>query len=260
MKIKKIKHPVFACNNITHGFFTRSGGLSKKPYKSLNCSFNNGDDHLNVKGNINLVSKDLKLNKIILLNQIHSSKIITIESYDSIYDFRNADGMVTNLSGVGLSILGADCAPILFYDRFSKTIGACHAGWRGATDNIVEVTICKMEALGAKRNHITALIGPTIQKDSYEIGEDVANIIRKCSFFDTNKNILSKKTSDKYLFDLPLLLKQSLKHALINQIVDVKLDTYKNREDFFSHRRQSLEYPKNKNITGRQISVIGILT
>ena len=46
----------------------------------------------------------------------------------------------------------------------SKTIGACHAGWRGATNNIAEVTIASMESIGAKKKNIICIIGPTIQK------------------------------------------------------------------------------------------------
>ena len=70
---------------------------------------------------------------------------------------------------VGLSVLGADCAPILFYDKTSNTIGACHAGWRGAINGIIEATITNMENLGAKRKDIISVIGPTIHKNSYEI-------------------------------------------------------------------------------------------
>jgi len=158
-----------------------------------------------------------------------------------------------------LSILGADCAPILFYDQKSKTIGACHAGWRGAINNIIEATISKMEAIGALRSRITAIIGPAIQKNSYEIEEDVAKMVRSCSFFKENETILSHNKPNKYLFDLPLLLKQSLKSAMIQNIGDVKIDTYKNNDLFFSHRRSTHKNLKYIQKTGRQISVIGIL-
>ena len=259
MSLKKIQHPMLSNNEITYGFFTRSGGVSKKPFKSLNCSFNNEDNKLNVKSNIEIVRQNLKLNKIIKLDQIHSSKVITVDSYNEIYDFKQADGIVTNLSGIGLSILGADCAPILFYDKKSKTIGACHAGWRGGANNIIEATVSKMETLGALRSQIIAIIGPAIQKDSYEIGEDVANIIRSCSFFNKNQLFLSQREPNKYLFDLPLLLKQSLKSAMINNIGDVNMDTYENNNLFFSHRRSKHNKSNELQITGRQISVIGIL-
>ena len=259
MSLKKIQHPMLRNSEITYGFFTRSGGVSQKPYKSLNCGFNNKDSKLNVNNNIEIVRQNLNLNKVIKLDQIHSSKVITIENHNKIYDFKKADGIVTNLSGIGLSILGADCAPILFYDKKSKTIGACHAGWRGAVNNIIEATISKMEAIGALRSQITAIIGPTIQKNSYEIEEDVARIIKSCSFFKENEFILSHNKPNKYLFDLPLLLKQSLKSAMIRNIGDVKIDTYKNDDLFFSHRRSTHKNLEHRQETGRQISVIGLL-
>ena len=259
MSLKKILHPMLTNNEITYGFFTRSGGVSKKPYKSLNCGFNNEDNKLNVKNNIEIVRQNLNLSKIIKLNQIHSSKVIIIDNYNKIYDFKQADGIVTNLSGIGLSILGADCAPILFYDEKSKTIGACHAGWRGAVNNIIESTISKMETIGALRGRIIAIIGPTIQKDSYEIGEDVAKIIQSCTFFDKSQLILSHNKPNKYLFDLPMLLKQCLKNAMVHNIGDVKMDTYENDDLFFSHRRSIHKNLKQETKTGRQISVIGIL-
>ena len=209
--------------------------------------------------NIEIVRRDLKLSKIIMLNQIHSSNIITIDHNKDNYDFHKADGMVTNLSGLGLSILGADCAPILFYDNISQTIGVCHAGWRGTINDIVEITISKMEAIGAKRKRIIAIIGPAIQKKSYEIGEDVAKIIKQFSFYEPSNDILYSIENNKYLFDLPLLLKQSLKYSKIDQVGDTKLDTYQNNDLFFSHRRTTHESDLKESKTGRQISVIGII-
>ena len=256
MYLKKIQHPILTCEKINYGFFSRLGGFSTKPYKSLNCSFNNNDNKNNVIKNINIVKEDLNLKKIIKLNQIHSSEVVIIEKLNVISDFYNVDSIVTKIPGIGLSILGADCAPILFYDKIEKIIAACHAGWRGAVDNIVEKTIHKMESIGAKRNQISAIIGPAIQKNSYEIGQEVADIIENCSFFSNNIPILSHKINDKYLFDLPLFLQQSLKNAKIADIGNVGLDTYTNPHLFFSHRRSS---HKNMNETGRQISVIGIL-
>ena len=256
MHLKKIQHPILTCEKISYGFFSRLGGFSTKPYKSLNCSFNNNDNKNNVIKNINIVKEDLNLKKIIKLNQIHSSEVVIIEKLNDISDFYNVDSIVTKIPGIGLSILGADCAPILFYDKIEKIIAACHAGWRGAVDNIVEKTIHKMESIGAKRNQISAVIGPAIQKNSYEIGQEVADIIQNCSFFSNKIPILSYKINDKFLFNLPLFLQQCLKNSEIINIGNVELDTYTNPHLFFSHRRSS---HKNMNETGRQISVIGIL-
>ena len=259
MTIFKIQHPILDDVKITYGFFTRSGGTSKKPFDSLNCSFNSEDFSSTVKNNLELVRKELNLDTIIQLNQVHSSNVITLNNGNKNYNFTDADGLVTNIRGIGLSILGADCAPILFYDKRSEIIGACHAGWRGTINNIVESTIIKMENIGSKRDDILAVIGPAIHKKSYEIKEDVAKIVKRSLFYKENTSILFNKKKNEYLFDLPLLLKESLKLSKIKKIGDVNMDTYTNSNLFFSHRKSTHESTNKKVNTGRQISVIGIL-
>ena len=259
MRILKIQHPILDDSRITYGFFTRSGGISKKPYDTLNCSFNNEDASINVKENLELVRKELDLDTIIQLNQVHSTDIITLNNRSMNYNFKESDGLVTNLKGIGLSILGADCAPILFYDNVKNIIGACHAGWRGAVNNIIEKTIIKMEKIGAKRDDITAIIGPVIHKNSYEIKKDVVHIVQDSLFYKANSSIILKKNNNQYFFDLPLLLRESLKYSKIRKIGDVEMDTYANSNLFFSHRRATHKSPQTKIKTGRQISVIGII-
>ena len=260
MTIKKIFHPKLEFSDITHGFFTRKGGYSKSPYNSLNCSFNVEDNESDVKKNLTSICNELKLGKLIRLNQIHSSKVLVINSeYDKITDI-NADGLVTKLKGVGLSVLGADCAPILFYDKISKIIGACHAGWRGAINGIIEATITNMETLGAKRDDIVSVIGPTIHKESYEIKKDLALIVKETKFYKNNRSILLQVNQDKYLFDLPLLIKESLKFSKINNFGDIDINTYEKSDLFFSHRKSNHENFPKQGKTGRHISVIGLIS
>ena len=260
MTIKKIFHPKLEFSDITHGFFTRKGGYSKSPYNSLNCSFNVEDNESDVKKNLTSICNELKLGKLIRLNQIHSSKVLVINSeYDKITNI-NADGLVTKLKDVGLSVLGADCAQILFYDKISKIIGACHAGWRGAIKGIIEATITNMETLGAKRDDIVSVIGPTIHKESYEIKKDLALIIKETKFYKNNRSILLQVNQDKYLFDLPLLIKESLKFSKINNFGDIDINTYEKSDLFFSHRKSTHENFPKQGKTGRHISVIGLIS
>ncbi len=259
MAIKKILHPKMEFKDVSYGFFTRKGGYSKSPYNTLNCSFNVEDDEDDVEKNLKLVCNQLKLEKLIKLNQMHSSKVFVVHNKQTEINNIQADGLVTKLKGVGLSILGADCAPILFYDKNSKIIGACHAGWRGAINGIVGATVDSMESLGAIRNDIVSIIGPTIHKKSYEIKNDVAQIVKESEFYKINHSILFHIKEDKYLFDLPLLLKESLKHSKINKIGDVNINTYEKSNLFFSHRKSTHKnFPKQAK-TGRHISVIGLV-
>jgi len=259
MTLCKIQHPSLNNEYVSYGFFTRNCGVSKHPFNSLNCSFNVNDEENNVKENLRLVCQKLRLKKLVKLNQLHSSEVITINNHNKHSSLLKGDGLVTNLKGIGLSILGADCAPILFYDNKSKTIGACHAGWRGAIGDIVENTVISMENIGANRDNIIAIIGPTIQKQSYEIKEDVAKIVKNSFYFKNNHPILFHIKNDKYLFDLPLLLKLNLKSCGINDINDVNINTYEKNNLFFSHRYSSHKNFPKIGITGRNISVIGIL-
>ena len=67
---------------IAYGFFSRNGGFSKKPYDSLNCSYNSGDDKQVVSKNILLAQKQLDLHKLKIkfIKQTHSTNIKIINS------------------------------------------------------------------------------------------------------------------------------------------------------------------------------------
>ncbi len=260
MQIKKLLHPKLEFKDVSYGFFTRKGGFSKPPYDTLNCSFNVEDNEDDVLENLKLVCNQLKLEKLIKLNQIHSSKVYIVRKKDIPINNIQADGLVTKLRGIGLAILGADCAPILFYDKNSKIIGACHAGWRGAINDIVGTTVNSMEDLGANRNDIVSIIGPTIHKKSYEIKNDVAKIVKQSKLYKKNPSILFHLKEGKYLFDLPLLLKESLKDSKINKIGDIGINTYEEENLFFSHRKSTHKNFPKEGKTGRHISVIGLIS
>ena len=123
----------------------------------------------------------------------------------------------------------------------------------------IESTITNMENLGANRHNIISVIGPSIHKESYEIKKDVAIIVKKTEFYKNNQSILFKMNDNKYLFDLPLLIKESLISSKINNFGNIDIDTYKKSSLFFSHRKSSHEnFPKEAK-TGRHISVIGLV-
>ncbi len=256
-----ITHSFLSMQNVAHGFFSSKGGVSKKPFFSLNCSFDVQDERKNVIQNLEKVKKKLRLKNLLKINQIHSSKVKIIENLKSFNSKIEGDGIVTNLKKVGIAILTADCCPILLMDKKNEIIAACHAGWRGAVSGIVEETVKSMVDIGANKKTIVAVIGPTIHKKSYEIGNDVFKIIRKTDVF--KKEIITELNNGKYLFDLPLFIKQKLILSDVRKIGDVNIDTYSNIS-FFSHRRKFHETSKlrenNKKIlTGRQISIIGLI-
>ncbi len=256
-----ITHPFLSMQNVAHGFFSSKGGVSKKPFFSLNCSFNTQDKRKNVIKNLEIVKKKLQFKNLLKINQIHSSKVRIIQHLKSFNVDYEGDGIVTNLRKVGIAILTADCCPILFVDKKNEIIAACHAGWRGAVSGIVEETVKSMVNIGANNRSIVAVIGPTIHKKSYEIENDVCKIIRKTDVF--KKEIITELTNGKYLFDLPLFIKEKLLLSDVRKIGNVNIDTYSNIS-YFSHRRKfheisNINENNKKILTGRQISIIGLV-
>ena len=90
--------------------------------------------------------------------------------------------------------------------------------------------------------------------------KDVAQIVKKTEFYKNNQSILFKLNDDKYLFDLPLLIKESLISSRINNFGNVDIDTYKKSNLFFSHRKSSHKNFPKQGKTGRHISVIGLIS
>src|SRR5690606_6144309 len=89
-----------------------------------------------------------------------------------------ADALVTNIPGLVLGILTADCVPVLFADAEAGVVGAAHAGWKGATGGILMATIEAMLALGAHPGRIVAGIGPASSQANYEVGPRFAEELR----------------------------------------------------------------------------------
>ncbi len=243
-KLKKFK-------NITHGFFNNSGGVSCGIYKSLNCGIGSKDKKKNILNNLKIVSKKIGTKKkIVLLNQIHSNKIHAIKKLPK--NKLAGDGLITNIKGLAIGILTADCAPILFFDSKKNIIGAAHAGWRGAYKGIMKKMIRSFKKEGSKFNDLYVIIGPCISQNNYEIKEDFKKKFLNQSLY--NKRYF-KQIKSKIYFDLKGYIFQKLKRNGIKNIEIIKKDTFYSKNNFFSARRCL----KNKiNDYGRNISIIMI--
>ncbi len=242
-KLKKFKE-------IRHCFFSRKGGYSKGVYTGLNCGRGSKDKKRNVFKNLNYVSRkmSIKKNNLILMHQTHSNKVIEIKknNYNKII---YSDAMITRLKNFGLSVVTADCVPILIYEKNNKIIGCIHAGWKGAFSGIIEKTILKIRKI-EPRSKIYACIGPCIGKNSYEV--DLKFFKRFTFRAKINKKYFFKKNRSKKLFDLRKYVKEKL--LKLKVIVDnVNRDTFKEKNYFFSYRRSTY---LNEADYGRCISVI----
>jgi YfiH family protein len=164
---------------LVHGFTTRPGGFTAiYGSHTLNLGFTKDDLRANVERNRNAVlvaagaASKGKPWPLITLRQVHSDMIHVVRSRKP--ERFVGDGLVTDIRGVALGILTADCFPVLLVDTKKKAVGAFHAGWRGTVKRIVEkgVGIMRLE-FGSRPEDIHAAIGPGIQNCSFEVGEEV---------------------------------------------------------------------------------------
>lgn len=252
----RIQHPALSkLDNIEHGFFTRNGGTSTDSYHSLNCGYGSDDIREQVTENRALVAGAMGVQpeNLITAYQVHSPDAIVIDSPFA-QAAPKADAIVTNKPGLAVAILTADCGPLLFADEKAGVIAAAHAGWRGASNGVIENTIARMVELGAETSAITAILGPTISQPNYEVDD---------AFLDAFSN--THEGADRFFsqgsreghtqFDLPAFIIARLKACDVGLAINLDLCTYGEEKNFFSYRRAT---HRKEPDYGRQISAIAL--
>ena len=239
--------------NLKHCFFSRKNGFSKGIYKSLNCGPGSNDNKKNIIKNLKIVSKKIgcKEKSLVTLNQTHSNKVIYCENEKDFNKRLNADAVITTVKNVAISILTADCVPILFYDTNKKIIACAHAGWKGALNGIVTNTINQFFNLESKIDDLVVAVGPSIKKDSYEVGIDLYK--KFINHQEASFECFKKIENEKYLFDLRRYINMELQNLNIKKVDNIDLDTFSDEKNFFSYRRSLVNKEKDY---GRCISVI----
>ena len=241
-----------ALSPLAHGFFTRRGGASSGLFASLNCGFGSSDQTEMVAINRARVAAalDAAPAHLVTVHQVHSAEVAILDRVPD-GDAPKADALVTATPGLVLAILTADCQPVLFADPAAGVNGAAHAGWRGALDGVLEATVDAKVSLGATREGITAIIGPSISQRAYEVGPE---------FMDTflaenlqNARFFANGTGDRLQFDLAGYGLQRLRDAGVGHAEWTRHCTYSDPDRFYSYRRSVHE---NEADYGRLVSVI----
>jgi YfiH family protein len=223
---------------IAHAYFTREGGISRGLYASLNGGTGSSDDPAAVAENRRRMAGRLGIAASCLLvpHQVHSPDAIVVEEPWPAEGRPRVDGIVTATPGLGLGVTGADCGIVLFADPAAHVIGAAHAGWKGALGGVLEATVEAMARLGARRQSITAVLGPTIGVASYEVGQEF--VARFAAADASNTRFFRPSTKAGHsMFDLPGFIVMRLQRAGIARAEDLALDTYADEARFFSYRR-----------------------
>jgi YfiH family protein len=241
-------------NNINHCFFSRNGGVSQGIYSSLNCGLGSSDKKENVLKNLEIALKKIELNtrSLFTMNQTHSNKVIVINNANKHVQRFDCDALVTNQKNITISVLTADCIPILIYDEINQIIGCVHAGWKGAISGIIENTINEITKVNKIRK-INVVIGPCISVKNYEVGEEF--YVKFITESEKNKKFFLPIKKNKFLFNLRKFVNSKFEQLDVNHIENINFDTFSEKKNFFSFRRSHQASEKDY---GRCISLISL--
>ena len=241
--------------NLYQAIFTRHGGDSPAPWKSLNFGASVGDDITRVVRNRETALTTLQIlpASVFDVYQVHSTIIVkTDRPLYANETHQKADAILTNVPGVTLMMRFADCVPILVYDPVNIVIGIIHAGWLGTVDKITEKTVKVMvDDYNTNPGDIIAAIGPSIGPDHYIVGNDVLDRVR--STFGARAKQVIKTIHGKSYFDLWEANQIILSDLSVSKIENSEICTFCNLQDWYSHRGE-------KGKTGRFGVVFGIHT
>jgi hypothetical protein len=202
------------------------------------------------KGGLKEAASYFGLSRIFTLNQIHSSSVFLIKDGFRKGPEQKGDAIVTSLKGMGIGVFTADCQPLLFVDRTASVVAAVHAGWRGTLSQITKTALLEIEEnFGIEPSSVYVVLGPSIGRCCYEVGEDVASLFM--NKFDNWKGYLLKKNDSKYILDL----KEANRIALVEEgVKDIEVINICTKCDtgFHSYRRDG------KGV-GKQLSFVGLV-
>lgn len=216
-----------------HGFFGRAGGVSGGIYASLNAGTGSNDDPAAIAENRRRIAAAFNAppTHLVGVHQVHSHDAVFIDAPWP-GERPRADALVTTTPGLALSVLTADCAPVLLADVDAGVIAAAHAGWKGALAGVLASTVRLMRERGA--HTIAAAIGPCIHQTSYEVGPEFE--ARFVSANSTHARYFAAGQGDRRLFDLPRFCADQLAALGVTQIETLPLDTYARPDALHSHR------------------------
>ncbi len=236
-------------------FTTRIGGFSRGCCAAMNASFDQCDDAKDVKRNIELLANAMGSapEKMVYTEQQHTTNVRVVTEEDAgkgtvrPRGWTDVDGLVTDVPGLVLTAFGSDCTTLYFVDPVHRAIGLSHAGWRGTVAGMAAETLRVMrEQYGTNAEEVFAAVGPSICRECYEIGSDVAEKVREAQpeFAD---EVLDPYPEGKFRLDLHLLNKRIMEKAGVpgEHIYVTDICTRCNPKLLFSHRIMGRERGNN---------------
>ena len=217
-----------------YSFTDRTGGLSTGAFLSRNLATHVGDDQSTVFANRIELENQFGF-PIQFMDQVHGNTVALIGA--EIISTPTADALVTQSAGIGLAVMVADCIPLLLASP--EAVAAVHVGRKGLMNKVA------LEAIQELRSHdsteITAVVGPSICGQCYEVSLDVYNDVTR-SF----PLAASKTREGGFALDLSRALIGQLENLGVKVINEGKCTV--EDSNLYSYRRDG--------VTGRQVGVV----
>ncbi len=151
----------------------REGGRSAGPWGAadgrggLNLATHVQDDPAHVRANRELLADALGAppDHLVVADQVHGRDVVEVSGPCA--ETPVADALVTTRAGVVLTVLVADCVPVMLADAEHGVVAVAHAGRPGLVAGVVGATVAAMRDLGAR--DVVARLGPSICPRCYEV-------------------------------------------------------------------------------------------
>ncbi len=228
------------CCGIQHGVFTRLGGVSAKPFDSLNVGATVGDDLKNVHVNRERMAQAMGVQgkDTYTTWQVHGADVLVVRgNRPQPWPPEQADAIITTECGRPLVMRFADCVPLIFCDPVRHVIALAHAGWRGTVMGVGPTTVETMrDAFGCRPEDIVVGIGPSIGPCCYQVGPEVVSQVRGA--FSSVDGLIHRhdRNGCKPYFDLWAANRRALEDVGVRQIELAGMCTACHTHEFYSHR------------------------
>jgi polyphenol oxidase len=224
-------------NNVRHFVTDRKPALDGEEFT---LSFSSLPDKEKIRANRALVAGAMGISsdRLIFPSQVHKTRILTVTSSTTKEELMETDALITTEKNICISVMSADCVPILLFDRKNNVVAAVHSGWRGTVAKILSKTLQTLkDDFGSSGIDIIAGIGPSVSQDSYEVGEEVVSEV--VTAFGNDTRLLQPQPNQKAKLDLWVANKLQLVEFGVpeSHIETSDLCTVKNNHHFFSARR-----------------------
>lgn len=246
-------------SNITHGFFTREGGVSTGELASANFVRRPQETDENLAENHKrlLMSFNGSIDFLALPFQKHGTNVITVTKDQKPgpnglpASMGEGDALISDVPGVAVGVITADCMPILISDKEGTVVAAIHAGWRGTLEGVIQATMEKLRTMRPQAEFIAG-IGPCLQQQNFEFGED---LMKEFSQKYSIAQGYFLRLQGKYYFNLEGFARWLLAELGVKNLHSDGIDTYSNASKYFSCRRSN---HWGDAVFGTQVSAIGL--